>query len=40
MMITLKMENEDVDGLSYLGICIYGEKEAVNKITGNISTLK
>ncbi|TGE37217.1 DUF2000 family protein [Desulfosporosinus fructosivorans] len=35
-----KMENEDADGLFYLGICIYGAKEAVNKVTGNISTLK
>ncbi|MCO1600218.1 DUF2000 domain-containing protein [Desulfosporosinus nitroreducens] len=35
-----KMENEDADGLSYLGICIYGAKGAVNKVTGNISTLK
>lgn len=35
-----KMETEDADGLSYLGICIYGAKDVVNKITGNLSTLK
>ncbi|KNF08325.1 hypothetical protein CLPU_8c00900 [Gottschalkia purinilytica] len=35
-----KLNNTYLDDLNYLGICIYGPKKLINKISGNMSILK
>lgn len=35
-----KMKNTSETSLKYSGICIYGNKKRINKLTGNLSLLK
>jgi hypothetical protein len=35
-----KMKYTSIDELKYLGICLYGPKKIINKISGSIGTLK
>jgi hypothetical protein len=36
----IKLASTRKDGINYLGLCIYGPKEKVNKLTGNLKILK
>ncbi|PJI08636.1 MULTISPECIES: DUF2000 domain-containing protein [Clostridium] len=35
-----KLSHTEFDALNYFGICIYGDKKAINKMTGSLRTLK
>ncbi|MET1247739.1 DUF2000 domain-containing protein [Sporolactobacillus sp. STCC-11] len=37
---TVKLHSTPTEDLNFLGICLYGEKKAVNHLTGSLPTLK
>ncbi|MCO7126880.1 DUF2000 domain-containing protein [Sporolactobacillus shoreicorticis] len=37
---TAKLHNTATEDLNFLGLCLYGEKKAVNHLTGSLPTLK